>query len=91
MATQNTGIRGNQKNKRKKNDEEETETEPAAQQQPSKKKSRKEIAIFGNYRNYYGYRVILSSFSDFPLFSIPVISMLILRKKKEEDFICLLM
>ncbi|KAG6431752.1 hypothetical protein SASPL_109835 [Salvia splendens] len=33
------------------------ETEPAAQQQPSKKRNRKEIAIFGNYRHYYGYRV----------------------------------
>ncbi|KAL3626500.1 hypothetical protein CASFOL_030049 [Castilleja foliolosa] len=27
------------------------------QQQPSKKKNKKEVAIFGNYRNYYGYRV----------------------------------
>ncbi|KAI3443743.1 hypothetical protein Pfo_000408 [Paulownia fortunei] len=27
------------------------------QQQPSKKRNRKEVAIFGNYRNYYGYRV----------------------------------
>ncbi|GFP82274.1 probable RNA methyltransferase at5g51130 [Phtheirospermum japonicum] len=25
--------------------------------QPPKKKNRKEVAIFGNYRNYYGYRV----------------------------------
>ncbi|KAK6158963.1 hypothetical protein DH2020_006277 [Rehmannia glutinosa] len=29
----------------------------AGQQQPSKKRNRKEVAIFGNYRNYYGYRV----------------------------------
>ncbi|KAL6558317.1 hypothetical protein OROMI_018667 [Orobanche minor] len=27
------------------------------QKQSSKKRSRKEVAIFGNYRNYYGYRV----------------------------------
>ncbi|GMP59776.1 hypothetical protein CsSME_00022920 [Camellia sinensis var. sinensis] len=26
-------------------------------QQSNKKRKRKEVAIFGNYRNYYGYRV----------------------------------
>lgn len=32
-------------------------------EQLSKKRKRKEIAIFGNYRNYYGYRVIPVSLS----------------------------
>ncbi|KAL8501787.1 hypothetical protein ACS0TY_021053 [Phlomoides rotata] len=30
---------------------------PCTDEQLSKKRKRKEIAIFGNYRNYYGYRV----------------------------------
>lgn len=50
---------------KRKKDDDETVTEPAVQEQPSKKKSKKEVAVFGNYRNYYGYRVIFSSFSDF--------------------------
>ncbi|KAH6817125.1 S-adenosyl-L-methionine-dependent methyltransferases superfamily protein [Perilla frutescens var. frutescens] len=53
MAAENKKNKG----KRKKNDDD-NEIEPAAaQQQPSKKRNRKEIAIFGNYRHYYGYRV----------------------------------
>ncbi|KAL6584575.1 hypothetical protein OROMI_003864 [Orobanche minor] len=47
---------------KKKNDEKKMKlTEESAacngQKQSSKKRSRKEVAIFGNYENYYGYRV----------------------------------
>ncbi|XP_058206715.1 probable RNA methyltransferase At5g51130 [Rhododendron vialii] len=41
--------------KKKNNDDDEAETTTA--QQSAKKRKRKEVAIFGNYRNYYGYRV----------------------------------
>lgn len=60
MGQENTSKNGG---KRKKNDYEakiEPPEEPAAntaRQQRSKKKNRKEVAVFGNYRNYYGYRV----------------------------------
>lgn len=33
------------------------EAEGDSGRQRSKKQKRKEVAIFGNYRNYYGYRV----------------------------------
>ncbi|XP_047947096.1 probable RNA methyltransferase At5g51130 [Salvia hispanica] len=49
--------RDNRVNENDKSGKRKHETEPAAQQQPSKKRNRKEIAIFGNYRHYYGYRV----------------------------------
>lgn len=39
----------------KKNDDEDPERTTA--QQTAKKRKRQEVAIFGNYRNYYGYRV----------------------------------
>ncbi|PIN01493.1 putative methyltransferase [Handroanthus impetiginosus] len=66
MVEENKNDRNNKNHKsckRKKNNNEkkiERPEEPAActaQQQPPKKKNRKEVAIFGNYRNYYGYRV----------------------------------
>ncbi|KAK4415552.1 putative RNA methyltransferase [Sesamum alatum] len=66
MGEENKNDRSNRnKNecKRKKNNNEKKTERPeestacAAQEQSSKKKNRKEVAIFGNYRNYYGYRV----------------------------------
>ncbi|CAA2984926.1 probable RNA methyltransferase At5g51130 [Olea europaea subsp. europaea] len=40
-----------------KNKEKKTRENPCTTKQSSKKRNRKEVAIFGNYRNYYGYRV----------------------------------
>ncbi|KAL2555210.1 putative RNA methyltransferase [Forsythia ovata] len=40
-----------------KNNEKKTREKPCTTKQSSKKRNRKEVAIFGNYRNYYGYRV----------------------------------
>ncbi|CAA3012591.1 probable RNA methyltransferase At5g51130 [Olea europaea var. sylvestris] len=37
--------------------EDKTRENPCTTKQSSKKRNRKEVAIFGNYRNYYGYRV----------------------------------
>lgn len=53
----NNGESENNKSCKRKKNNDENEMEPAAQQQPSQKRNRKEIAIFGNYKNYYGYRV----------------------------------
>lgn len=62
MGAENRDNRVNENDKsgKRKKRHDQNEAEPAAQQQPSKKRNRKEIAIFGNYRHYYGYRVILS-------------------------------
>ncbi|KAG6428660.1 hypothetical protein SASPL_112913 [Salvia splendens] len=59
MGAENSDNRVNENGKggKRKKRHDQNETEPAAQQQPSKKRNRKEIAIFGNYRHYYGYRV----------------------------------
>ncbi|KAL0283359.1 UNVERIFIED_CONTAM: putative RNA methyltransferase [Sesamum angustifolium] len=49
--------KGKKNNNEKKTERSEELTVCTAQEQSSKKKNRKEVAIFGNYRNYYGYRV----------------------------------
>ncbi|KAE9464453.1 hypothetical protein C3L33_03618, partial [Rhododendron williamsianum] len=43
--------------KKKNNNNDDGEAETTTDQQSAKKRKRKEVAIFGNYRNYYGYRV----------------------------------
>ncbi|KAG5559309.1 hypothetical protein RHGRI_009001 [Rhododendron griersonianum] len=43
--------------KKKNNNNDGGEAETTTDQQSAKKRKRKEVAIFGNYRNYYGYRV----------------------------------
>ncbi|KAK4396989.1 putative RNA methyltransferase [Sesamum angolense] len=66
MGEKNTKDRSNgnrdERKGKKNNNEKKTERSEelavcTAQEQSSKKKNRKEVAIFGNYRNYYGYRV----------------------------------
>lgn len=44
-------------NKAETKDEEGEEKQTLSQNSVSKKRKRKEVAIFGNYRNYYGYRI----------------------------------